>query len=362
MTRYLEQEEKAGSRELWRSTFPEDSEAFLDYYEQEIMKNNKIMVIEDGKEIISMAHLNPYRVSVRGRLINANYIVAVATLASRRHQGLMRKILTQMLNDMHDDRMAFTYLMPADENIYLPFDFAFIFDSPKWQIKEEVKNQILSKALGEDHYYFQETADFMNTWLAARAEVFCLRDADYVKRLQKELQSENGQLEMLYDASDERRLVGIRAYWGVKEKELRILLPCAEYGKGTGEKKPAIMARITHLAEFVRSVRLVKDAPMEELTIELNITDSLIPGNNGSFLWKLDKKTSLMQARTGEADTAEELLSAAEISAPRQQLSLTIQELTGWLFGYDFPENHEENGLIYEVIDTLHGVYIDEIV
>ena len=34
MIRYLDNREKGLTKELWREAFPEDSEDFLDYYEQ----------------------------------------------------------------------------------------------------------------------------------------------------------------------------------------------------------------------------------------------------------------------------------------------------------------------------------------
>ena len=57
--RYLEENEKNKSRELWEEAFPEDSREFDDYYFSEKTRDNKILVkAEDGK-ILSMVHLNP---------------------------------------------------------------------------------------------------------------------------------------------------------------------------------------------------------------------------------------------------------------------------------------------------------------
>lgn len=379
MPRYLKQEEKEKTRKLWKEAFPEDSDSFLDYYYEEKMKDNQVIVVEEQEKILSMAHLNPYRVSVRGRLLKSNYIVAVATDAAHRHQGHMRAVLNQILNDMCREKMAFTFLMPADKDIYLPFDFVYIFDQPKWELKEEVKGQVASRACPAEFYYYQETADFMNSFLAPKYQVYSLRDAAYVERLQKELQSENGELEILYDKCDERRLVGVRAYWGLKEREERMFYACPEYGKLSESRKPAIMARITNLEEFMKSIRLVKEAPVEELTIELQVRDPLIADNNGRFSWKLDKKSSEIRRMDDKSWYVPEMLSAADVESsekpdminPQQKLNISIGQLTGWLFGYSDPEeknswgSYEESGKnhsVYEMIDTLKGVYLDEIV
>ena len=48
--RYLKQEEKKRCRKLWEEAFPEDSQAFDDYYFAEKLKDNRILAEEeDGK-------------------------------------------------------------------------------------------------------------------------------------------------------------------------------------------------------------------------------------------------------------------------------------------------------------------------
>ena len=53
--RYLESKEERGrTRKLWEEIFPEDSEAFLDYYYTEKTGTNEILADEAGGEIVSM--------------------------------------------------------------------------------------------------------------------------------------------------------------------------------------------------------------------------------------------------------------------------------------------------------------------
>ena len=44
MIRYLEQEEKGRTKELWKEAFSEDSTSFVDYYYEEKMKDNRVLV------------------------------------------------------------------------------------------------------------------------------------------------------------------------------------------------------------------------------------------------------------------------------------------------------------------------------
>ena len=110
--RYLEEWEKRGTIPLWREAFPEDSDGFVEYYYKEKTRDNRILAaVEeqgDGKgRIVSMVHRNPYRLWVQGHVVDSDYVVAVATAEDRRHRGLMRGLLTRMLEDMYREQMPF---------------------------------------------------------------------------------------------------------------------------------------------------------------------------------------------------------------------------------------------------------------
>lgn len=120
---YLTDAERIRSRALYDEVFVEDADAFSELYYQIKAQDNQILVAEDSGAIVSMLHRNPYTFRFRGTSIPAEYIVAVATKVTYRHQGLMRELLTKALRDMYADGRPFTFLMPADEAIYTPFDF-----------------------------------------------------------------------------------------------------------------------------------------------------------------------------------------------------------------------------------------------
>ena len=103
MIRYLDKDEYGKCIPLWKEAFPEDSEEFLDYYFGKKISDSQVIVKEDeGGKLLTMAHLNPYKVRVGGRMYVLPYIVGVATAADSRHQGHMRDVLAAMLQDMHE--------------------------------------------------------------------------------------------------------------------------------------------------------------------------------------------------------------------------------------------------------------------
>lgn len=121
--RYLDRQEHGRSRALYEEVFVEDEQAFVDAYYQIKAADNEILVAEEDGEIVSMLHRNPYTFWLRGEQVPADYLVAVATRVDFRHRGLMRALLTRALRDMKEQGYPFTFLMPADEAIYTPFDF-----------------------------------------------------------------------------------------------------------------------------------------------------------------------------------------------------------------------------------------------
>lgn len=345
---YLGQEEKNRSRDLWEEAFPEDSQSFRDYYYGEKTRSNRIMVREADGKIIAMLHLNPYRVMVKNQIWRSDYIVGVATAENHRHKGHMRALLTDMLTDMYQEGRQFCFLMPADEKIYRPFDFTYIFDQPHWRLKKgtDVVRVPYDMEHGSEHHPVQEIADWMNTWLHNRYEVYAFRDEAYLDMLMKELLSEQGEMNLLYN---EDRLVGIECWWGAKERELRMFLCEDAYREEEKPATPAIMARIVHLPNFIKVIRLKRGCGKDNICVRLNVEDKLCPENQGLWLWHLTERGSVLEKMTGDT----------EAEADQEMgISIKIDELAAWLFGYTVPEG----GTWIDWIQPLRGVYLDEVV
>ena len=235
MIRYLKDNEKGKSEALYRGAFPEDKDAFVEYYYSYVTKDNRILVLEQEGEIASMLHLNPYKLSVNGTETDAYYYVAVATKAECRHQGMMRKLLVRSLNDIHGEGHPFTYLMPANRAIYEPFDFRIVYQQKKVELPKE--------------------PDMANKKMAELFDVFTLWDDWYV------------------------------------EKQLEEARVCA--GDPPFEIVPYIMTRITHVENMLLLLRSKKP-----VKIVLGVSDEIIPENNGQFLWEVLEHESVCKKVT----------------------------------------------------------------
>ena len=94
MIRYLEKREFGACRPLWEEAFPEDSREFADYYfDKKVLQSDVLVKEDDTGRIVTMAHMNPYRVNVGKKMWKLDYIVGVATAADSRHRGHMRECL-----------------------------------------------------------------------------------------------------------------------------------------------------------------------------------------------------------------------------------------------------------------------------
>lgn len=213
--RKLSREEHIRTRKLWEAIFSEDTPRFLDYYYTEKTKDNEVYVIEDAGEIVSMIHLNPYRMRVKDQVFLTHYIVAVATEEGHRHRGLMRRLLEHVLKVMEDKGEPFTFLMPAKEEIYQSFGFEVIcrkseekvFGKPCTDERVEITEAALTDC--------REIAEFANEMLQ-KYDVVTWRDTAYYVRLLSELQSEGGNI---FLTRRQGRIEGICSYLK-EEKEI----------------------------------------------------------------------------------------------------------------------------------------------
>ena len=229
---YLPEDKKERSRGLYKEAFPEDTEKFVDFYYTCKTRDNQILALEQDGELVSMVHLNPYTMIVNGFETPVNYIVAVATRKEYRHRGYMRLLLVRALQDMAVQNMPFTFLMPASEGIYAPFDFVWICSYT------ELPPRVVRMG-----------AEGQNCYLASHYQMFCKRDARYMENLNAEKEAEKG------------------------EKGL--------------EKIPSFMVRITDVCQMLRMV-----SGSQRKTLYLRIRDPIIRQNDGYFVWEISPEFS----------------------------------------------------------------------
>lgn len=315
--------ENQRARKLYEEIFDEDSPAFVDYYFRVKAAENEIFVVENEKqEILATLHLNPYEMMFCDEKVKTNYIVAVATRADCRHQGMMRSLLQASLQEMYRREETFTWLMPAAEAIYRPFGFRFIYEKNKmtmtadvlqraetdenWQIHsdQEVSGDIFcEEAKKED---LAELACFAEKQLSKLAEVYTVHDIAYFEQRMQEVECEGGSLILIRkekeicgyflalkkdreaweivveDAVQKKAFPAVLHWFGASEEKCTFTaFPQIWEQYAQSENVPAIMGRIVHLERFVCCLKIKKEQEWK-----IRLTDSLIPENNGYFIIK----------------------------------------------------------------------------
>lgn len=408
--RLLKQQEHGKTRLLWEKVFQEDSKAFLDYYYFFKTRENSVYVVEEDEEIRSMLHLNPFLIQVGEGQFDVRYIIAVATEESYRKRGYMGMLLRKAMQAMYQEKQPFTFLMPAAEAIYTPYDFRFVYDQNVWKYtvveKQEQKSLPVSEAgIGDG----ADLAAFFMEYFAERFQIYAVRDEQYYQTMLFEQQSENGGIAILKRSE---KIVGCFLYGDEDGLEIREPLYLKEYetefwaavGKvcekhgqkealvyagiseeekiGTVEfqkQKPTIMVRILHLESLLR---LLKTKAGEQIDCSFAVLDSILTQN--SRVWKLQSSP------IGESEEGEEAVKEADVAkeVEKQRLSdcetkiyvretedsegvLSIAALTSLLFGYKSVEEVAEEPDVFlserlkgelKKIQLFDKIYLNEIV
>ena len=320
--RKLEQSEHIATRKLWEEIFPEDTKAFLDYYYYIKAAKNQIYVVEEDGRICSMLQLNPYRIRLEDKSFPSEYIVAVATKKEYRSRGYMRALLNTVLERMHSEKVPFTFLMPAAEAIYRPYDFRYIYDQCMQEVKKDEtaddRNRE-SEPQKEGTLEFsdaglwdaEEMADFFEEHFSDSWQVYAQRDTAYYQTMILEQQSEKGGVRLmrengvlkgfyayaLEEGLEVREPLYLNQFEGEFERSMQMLLDksnirkadqnenrvqqslriYAPLNKKSCKMRSMIMARIVCLPEFLKAM-IVDET--ETLECSFAVLDSILYKNS----------------------------------------------------------------------------------
>lgn len=377
--RKLLPEEHGRTRALWEAVFTDDSATFLDYYYEYKTADNEIYIAEEETEIRSMLQLNPYKVNAGHRSVKANYIIAVATDLRYRKRGLMAKLLHTAMRNMYGRKEPFTFLMPAAEAIYYPFDFRFVYSQPQteWShisVRREVtaaeKKITVTVA---DPNESGEIAELAQKCLSRTYQVYAVRDAHYYQVRLAELKSENGGMLLVREHGIVKACCAYTTAGGIEIMEplavngYEEILKCAVFetigqnaeivkvlacdGAEAEWKKPMIMVRILHVETMLGCLRAEKG-----LDCRICIKDPILTDNNKRI--RLFEKDGQVQV--------------AQVNGTACDGEVTIAALTCIIFGTTGfaqirekePGNHisEQLELQLNKIVPFQKVFLNEIV
>ena len=301
--------------DLWRECFG-DTKEYTDFYFSWKVKDNRVVSIYKQERLSSMLHLNPYMVKLCKKTERLNYIVGVATRTEDRRQGLMKLLLETTLNQMYEEQMPFTYLMPAAEAIYHPFGFRIVYNQAPWKQRLlQAGNRIgrdadsnpaagsmkVIRVTEDNEEAMAVLTDFTGQYLSQNYDIYAERSPYYYKRLIREMESGKGGV-LLCILEEEP--VGYISYMtdgglGIAEciyrsehEELffntvgsQIVDETIQEPKADEHRTPSIMVRIVDFQAFTENLTAGDD-----FTLTFKVEDPIIQANNGVYLLTFTKK------------------------------------------------------------------------
>ncbi len=339
------------TKKLWNDIFPETPAHFWeDYYGQKMDKSAVFAVMDD--EVQSMLHLTPYAAALRRnpmtlhtkRLpsmtdiarVETNLISMAFTKEEYRNSGCMRRLMSGALEYQERMNIPVCFVYTDEGDFFKHFGFHYIYDRPQYVLnRDEISEKMLEKAAaGEpipmngknivlkaaDNDSLLELAHFVNANLCRRYGFFIIRSAAYYERFRKEVLGTGGDLFLLMENGQIKGYFAFakgsvrEAVFANPSDRERILLE-------SGDKKPAVMARIINLPEMLRHI-----SGNKKTTIAVRLKDPVLAKNDGDFIWYLDETGSHMER-------VEQARCGADASV-RPEVSATIGEFTAFIFEY----------------------------
>lgn len=356
MVKYLLNKEKKDSRVLYEQIF-NDTDRFLDYYYSEKIQKNNILVCSQDNKIVSMLHRAPYLLNIKNIKEKVDYLYAIATKSDYRRKGIMKRVLSRAIQDMYNEKLPFTYLVPEDANVYNPHGFRFIYDCAEcdYVMHKEVSNLNKDYSITEaNEQNFEQLIDFSNKTIRENKEMFLNRDIIYYLDILKRLEAENGTIELLYHTnnlvgycyvSNELSMEILEFVCSEKVKEIFLSLLSTKYNFNEVKIKgilfpwencifkPRIMARIIDIREVAKYIN-----PKKVFSISIQVIDPIIEQNNQVFNFK-GKQSGLV----------------IQLTEDKPDIKLEIGELTQWLFS--IKEVSKMSSL-----KRINGVFINDII
>jgi len=179
------------SRPLYEASF-EDSESFVNYYYENMVHHNRILVLKVKDKIASMLHIVPKRFEKFGE---ADYYYAIATDKKHQKKGYMTRLIRKALKLSYRNGKGLVYLVPAVNGLYEKFGFApfGVRFSPlvvsQW--KERFDKAVYTEFSEE---LVKRLQNVFVKKIAPLFDDYVVRDETYYEVLLKGLFSENGQV------------------------------------------------------------------------------------------------------------------------------------------------------------------------
>lgn len=131
---------------LWKDSFRDETDISTDFFFSNLFNIEDTYVIECHQQILAMIQSRPLCIRVGDKDVNTHFIVGVATKKEFRKNGLMRRLMNQVLKDTQEDEVVI--LQAYQWEIYEPFGFSKKYFQYQYDINQPFNN-VMSKAFSK---------------------------------------------------------------------------------------------------------------------------------------------------------------------------------------------------------------------
>lgn len=293
MIGYLEEKEK--SMLLYKKCF-DDSESYCRYYFESLLKQNQVAVCEENGEIQGMIHLIPKQIRLGREDVVCQYLYGVATDFRFRRQGVMRKILCQVLRDLYDNQDCFTYLIPSSEKnaeIYQKYGFGFVMDK-----MEEKKNSVEQDRVIEEKLAKRSDIPSLSIYAKKKMEetydIYLQKSPEYFNQMFSLLETDDGYIQIFLEDGE---IAGYRILDDGEVLEEVLDSSIQKLTWMSQEKRPYVMARLLHIERTLQKLETKSSG-----CTAIKVFDPVISENRGTFLWKYGQENISWERTKQKAD------------------------------------------------------------
>ena len=289
---------------MWRLLFG-DTEAFISLYFNEVVRKENTRVIEEDGRIVSALYMLPYPFYIWGKEITSSYISGAATLPEAQGRGLMQQLLVDSFKEMSRRNIPFSTLIPADPwlfGFYEKSGYATVFNyvQESYELKDIRDNYLAIRIHPFEKLDIKLCQKYLDQQLHTRKSCV-LHPLDNFRTIVCDYSLSDGKIWVAFEEDDIPAGIIFTVYKGddsflakefiyanEKVKEALLQTAAVHYNvqKGiyrtpaTSDKgTPLGMARIIDANEILSAW----SASYPEKNLQINLTDPLLPENNGGY-------------------------------------------------------------------------------
>lgn len=407
--RQATEEDRYSIMELWKYSF-NDTDDFIDYYFDRRFSPENSVVLLKNEQLEAALQLNPYNLAIGDIISEVRYVVGVSVQPESRGKGYMTRLIRQTLRMQYENGEDFSILMPIDTRIYTRYGYANCFMRHEYHVdldriapkrtKYQTRRMGLSNLENLDRELHQLSEIYFDG-MANKYSYVC-RNRTYWKHKLSELAVDQGEIFVISDDFSQKgyammlpksgdgtlnviemvaldkeafdAIMGLVKAHSTQATRAVLVTPQSEefniytdYDNNIKHiVKPFMMGRVIHadkiLDQIIYKSNIFENKQLHSMAENfcITITDSMIPENNFSAIYKKGVISGIMRE-------------ACESCLPERRLKMSVAELAqlylksttiNILYKMGRIELYEENIEFFETIfgETVKNNYINDFI